>query len=94
MDCQIAGGRKSTIHFVNKTGLLQPQEVLILVRRCNSEAAVVADVGQNQIWAALWFNYTRPGRFLNSGGTGTRLRVSCSHGAKMANPDTDVFCHG
>jgi acetolactate synthase I/II/III large subunit len=82
------------IHFVNKTGLLQPQEVLIpLYERCNSEAVVVADVGQNQIWAALWFNYARPGRFLNSGGTGCMgYAFPAAMGAKLANPETDVFC--
>jgi len=92
---QIAEWKKEhPIHFVNKNGLLQPQEVLIpLYERCNNEAVVVADVGQNQIWAALWFNYTRPGRFLNSGGTGTMgYAFPASMGAKMANPDTNVFC--
>ena len=82
------------IKFVNKTGLLQPQEVLIpMYERCKSEAVVVADVGQNQIWAALWFDYDKPGRFLNSGGTGTMgFAFPAAMGAKFANPDTTVFC--
>lgn len=59
------------IRFVHRNGLLQPQEVLIeMYRRCQDEAIVLADVGLNQIWAALWFDYRKPGRFLNSGGTG------------------------
>jgi acetolactate synthase-1/2/3 large subunit len=82
------------IRFLNKTGLLQPQEVLIeMNRRCRSEAIVVADVGQNQIWAAHWFNYDRPGKFINSGGTGTMgYAFPASIGAKFANPERDVFC--
>jgi acetolactate synthase-1/2/3 large subunit len=82
------------VRFVNNTGLLQPQEVLIeMYKRCESEAIVVADVGQNQIWAALWFDYDRPGLFLNSGGTGCMgFAFPASMGAKFANPDKTVFC--
>jgi acetolactate synthase-1/2/3 large subunit len=82
------------VRFVNKTGLLQPQEVLIeMYKRCESEAIVVADVGQNQIWAALWFDYDKPGLFLNSGGTGCMgFAFPAAMGAKFANPDKTVFC--
>jgi acetolactate synthase-1/2/3 large subunit len=82
------------VRFVNNTGLLQPQEVLIeMYKRCESEAIVVADVGQNQIWAALWFDYDKPGLFLNSGGTGCMgFAFPASMGAKFANPDRTVFC--
>jgi acetolactate synthase-1/2/3 large subunit len=82
------------VRFVNNTGLLQPQEVLIeMYKRCQSEAIVVADVGQNQIWAALWFDYDKPGLFLNSGGTGCMgFAFPASMGAKFANPDKTVFC--
>lgn len=82
------------IRFVNHSGLLQPQEVLIeMYRRCRSEAIVLADVGQNQIWAALWFNYAKPGLFINSGGTGTMgYAFPAAIGAKFANPDSTVFC--
>ena len=58
--------------------------------RCEDEAIVLADVGQNQIWAALWFNYRKPGLFLNSGGTGTMgYAFPASMGAKLANPQQD-----
>src|SRR5258708_2906094 len=82
------------VRFVNSTGLLQPQEVLIeMYKRCESEAIVVADVGQNQIWAALWFDYDKPGLFLNSGGTGCMgFAFPAAMGAKFANPDKAVFC--
>ncbi|MGH7687455.1 MAG: biosynthetic-type acetolactate synthase large subunit [Candidatus Dormibacteria bacterium] len=82
------------IRFTKPNGLLQPQEVLEeMYARCQDEAIVLADVGQNQIWAALWFSYSRPGLFLNSGGTGTMgYAFPASMGAKMANPDKTVFC--
>ena len=82
------------VRYVNNTGLLQPQEVLIpMYERSNSEAIVVADVGQNQIWAALWFNYDKPGLFLNSGGTGCMgFAFPAAIGAKFSQPDKTVFC--
>jgi len=82
------------IRYVNNTGLLQPQEVLIpMYQRADSEAIVVADVGQNQIWAALWFNYNKPGLFLNSGGTGCMgFAFPAAIGAKFARPEKTVFC--
>ncbi|MFN2462796.1 MAG: biosynthetic-type acetolactate synthase large subunit [Candidatus Dormibacteria bacterium] len=82
------------IRYLNKTGLLQPQEVLIpMYERAASEAIVVADVGQNQIWAALWFDYEKPGLFLNSGGTGCMgFAFPAAIGAKFARPDKTVFC--
>jgi acetolactate synthase-1/2/3 large subunit len=82
------------LRYQRSNGHLQPQDVLIeMYRRCQSEAIVLADVGQNQIWAALWFNYAKPGLFINSGGTGTMgYAFPASIGAKFANPDRAVFC--
>jgi len=82
------------VRYVNHSGLLQPQDVLReMYARCHDEAIVLADVGQNQIWAALWFDYARPGLFINSGGTGTMgYAFPASMGAKLANPDKTVFC--
>ena len=82
------------VRYLNHNGLLQPQEVLEeMYARCHDEAIVLADVGQNQIWAALWFSYARPGLFLNSGGTGTMgYAFPASMGVKLANPDRTVFC--
>jgi acetolactate synthase-1/2/3 large subunit len=82
------------IRFSATNGLLQPQHVLMeMYARCQDEAIVVADVGLNQIWAALWFDYAKPGLFLNSGGTGTMgFAFPASMGAKLSNPDRTVFC--
>jgi acetolactate synthase I/II/III large subunit len=82
------------LRYTHSNGHLQPQDVLIdMYRRCRSEAVVVADVGQNQIWAALWWNYDRPGLFINSGGAGTMgFALPAAIGAKFARPDLDVWC--
>jgi acetolactate synthase-1/2/3 large subunit len=82
------------LKYVRSNGNLQPQDVMIeMYRRCDNEAIVVADVGQNQIWAALWWNYTKPGLFINSGGAGTMgFAFPAAIGAKMARPDKPVWC--
>jgi acetolactate synthase I/II/III large subunit len=82
------------LRYKHSNGQLQPQDVLIdMYRRAHSEAIVVADVGQNQIWAALWGNYDRPGLFINSGGAGTMgFALPAALGAKFARPDVPVWC--
>ncbi len=82
------------LKYTHSNGHLQPQDVLIdMYRRCRNEAIVVADVGQNQIWAALWWNYDRPGLFLNSGGSGTMgFALPAAIGAKFGRPDKTVWC--
>ena len=82
------------LRYKHSNGQLQPQDVLIdMYRRANNEAIVVADVGQNQIWAALWWNYDRPGLFINSGGAGTMgFALPAAIGAKFGRPDVPVWC--
>jgi acetolactate synthase I/II/III large subunit len=82
------------LRYVQSNGHLQPQDVMIeMYRRCEDEAIVVADVGQNQIWAALWWNYRRHGLFINSGGAGTMgFAFPASIGVKFARPDKAVWC--
>jgi acetolactate synthase-1/2/3 large subunit len=82
------------LRYVHSNGHLQPQDVMIeMYRRCADDAIVVADVGQNQIWAALWWNYARPGLFINSGGAGTMgFAFPAAIGAKFARPEKAVWC--
>jgi acetolactate synthase I/II/III large subunit len=82
------------LRYKHSNGHLQPQDVLIdMYRRAHNEAIVVADVGQNQIWAALWWNYDRPGLFINSGGAGTMgFALPAALGAKFARPELPVWC--
>ena len=82
------------LRYTRSNGHLQPQDVLSqMYDRCRSEAIVVADVGNNQIWSALWWNYDRPGLFINSGGAGTMgFALPAAIGAQMARPDKEVWC--
>ncbi|MDA3924952.1 MAG: biosynthetic-type acetolactate synthase large subunit [Kiritimatiellae bacterium] len=57
------------------------------------KATVVTDVGQNQMWAAQHFNYTRPRSFITSGGLGTMgFGLPAAIGAKFACPNDLVVC--
>lgn len=51
-------------------------------------ATIVADVGQNQMWAAQYYQYSKPRQFLNSGGLGTMgYSLPASIGAQIGRPD-------
>jgi acetolactate synthase-1/2/3 large subunit len=82
------------LRYTHSNGHLQPQDVMLeMYRRCADDAIVVADVGQNQIWAALWWNYSKPGLFINSGGAGTMgFALPAAIGAKVARPEKAVWC--
>jgi acetolactate synthase-1/2/3 large subunit len=82
------------IRYRTNTGVLQPQDVLKeMYRLCDSDAIVVADVGQNQIWGALWWDYRTSGLYLNSGGAGTMgFAFPASLGVKRARPEKAVWC--
>ncbi|MDR1956590.1 MAG: biosynthetic-type acetolactate synthase large subunit [Treponema sp.] len=56
-----------------------------------SEALVVTDVGQHQMWTAQFYPINRPRTFLTSGGLGTMgFGLGAAEGAKIANPDKPV----
>ena len=56
------------------------------------EAIVTAGVGQHQMWASQFWQFRRPGTWINSGGLGTMgFAVPAAIGAKAARPDETVF---
>lgn len=74
-----------------KTGYMNPKQFMkILDKALPDDSVVVADVGQNQIWAASNITF-HGGRFLTSGGMGTMgYSVPAAIGAKSAAPDREV----
>ena len=54
---------------------------------------VTSDVGQHQMWAAQYYRFEEPRRWINSGGLGTMgVGLPYAMGIKLAKPDADVFC--
>ena len=59
----------------------------------NGEAIIVTGVGQNQMFAANYFKYDKPNKFLSSGGLGPMgFELPAAMGAKVACPDDAVWC--
>ena len=73
---------------------IKPQSVVqALDKVTNSNAIITSDVGQHQMFAALYYTYLEPGQWLNSGGLGTMgVGLPYAMAAKLANPDRDVVC--
>ena len=54
---------------------------------------ITSDVGQHQMWAAQYYRFDEPRRWINSGGLGTMgVGLPYAMGIKLAKPDADVFC--
>ena len=72
---------------------LKPQYVVEQIDEVTDGNAIICtEVGQNQMWAAQFFTYTRPRSFISSGGLGTMgFGFPASIGAQIANPDKVVF---
>jgi acetolactate synthase-1/2/3 large subunit len=71
---------------------LNPKSLLIELRKLLPENAIVTtEVGQNQMWSALYFKALKPRTFISSGGLGTMgFGFPASIGAKVACPDRPV----
>jgi acetolactate synthase-1/2/3 large subunit len=57
------------------------------------DAFITSDVGQHQMWAAQYYPFDKPRRWINSGGLGTMgVGLPYAMGVQMANPDATVAC--
>ncbi|MFC1703154.1 biosynthetic-type acetolactate synthase large subunit [Candidatus Omnitrophota bacterium] len=72
---------------------LRPQFVIEEIHKATKGDAIIAtEVGQNQMWAAQWYQYSKPRTFLSSGGLGTMgYGFPAAIGAKLGIPDKIVF---
>lgn len=71
--------------------LTGPFVVEEIYRQTNGEAIISTEVGQNQMWAAQYYKYTRPRTLLTSGGLGTMgYGLGAAMGAKVGCPDKTV----
>jgi acetolactate synthase I/II/III large subunit len=59
----------------------------------DAETYITSDVGQHQMWAAQFYRFDQPNRWINSGGLGTMgVGIPYAMGIKKAKPDAEVFC--
>ncbi len=73
---------------------IKPQHMVqALYEATGGDAIVTSDVGQHQMWAAQYFNFAAPRRWINSGGLGTMgFGLPAAMGAKVGCPDQTVIC--
>jgi len=75
-------------------GKIKPQAVVqALWKVTGGDAIITSDVGQHQMWAAQYYPFDKPRRWINSGGLGTMgVGIPYAMGAQLANPDATVAC--
>lgn len=95
---QIEGWRAShglwTGRRFGESDYIKPQEVIqSLYRITEGNAFVTSDVGQHQMFAAQYYKFDKPRRWINSGGLGTMgFGLPSAMGVKLAFPHEDVAC--
>jgi acetolactate synthase-1/2/3 large subunit len=74
--------------------IIKPQYVLDkLYEITGGDAFVTSDVGQHQMWAAQYYKFDKPRRWINSGGLGTMgFGLPAAMGVQTAFPDATVAC--
>ncbi|HUL12410.1 MAG TPA: acetolactate synthase 3 large subunit [Methylococcaceae bacterium] len=82
------------LRYDRNSPLIKPQHVVEqLWEVTRGEAFVTSDVGQHQMWAAQFYRFDKPRRWINSGGLGTMgFGLPAAIGVKLAHPDADVVC--
>jgi acetolactate synthase-1/2/3 large subunit len=75
--------------------VIKPQRVIETLWNMtkDSDTYITSDVGQHQMWAAQYYKFDEPRRWINSGGLGTMgVGIPYAMGIKLAKPESEVFC--
>ncbi len=82
------------LEYDRNSDKIKPQHVIEqLYEVTGGDAFVTSDVGQHQMWAAQYYKFTKPGRWINSGGLGTMgFGLPAAIGVSIAHPDAQVAC--
>ena len=93
---EINGWRKQDcLSYKGSAEVIKPQFVVEKLWALNKgrDVYITSDVGQHQMWAAQYYGFDEPRRWINSGGLGTMgVGLPYAMGIKLAKPDADVFC--
>ncbi|WP_194437470.1 acetolactate synthase 3 large subunit [Vibrio fluminensis] len=83
---------KKCLSYETSPERIKPQQVIeTLHKLTNGDAYVASDVGQHQMFAALYYPFNKPRRWINSGGLGTMgFGLPAGMGVKFAKPDEEV----
>jgi acetolactate synthase-1/2/3 large subunit len=86
---------RECLKYKNSDEVIKPQYVVETLWDLTRgrDTYITSDVGQHQMWAAQYFGFDEPRRWINSGGLGTMgVGLPYAMGIKLAKPESDVFC--
>jgi len=87
--------KRECLRYKNSNEVIKPQFVIEKLWELTKDRDIyiTSDVGQHQMWAAQFYPFKEPRRWINSGGLGTMgVGLPYAMGIKLAKPDSDVFC--
>ena len=85
---------KQCMRYDKNSDKIKPQAVIEMVHEITrGDAYVTSDVGQHQMWAAQYYGFNEPNRWINSGGLGTMgFGLPAAMGVQLAYPEETVVC--
>jgi acetolactate synthase-1/2/3 large subunit len=85
---------RNCLSYDQNADIIKPQFVVEkLWEVTGGDAFITSDVGQHQMWAAQFYRFDKPRRWINSGGLGTMgVGLPYAMGVKLAHPDAQVAC--
>jgi acetolactate synthase I/II/III large subunit len=87
--------KRDCLAYKHSNEVIKPQWVVDKLWQLTKDrdTYITSDVGQHQMWAAQFYRFEEPRRWINSGGLGTMgVGLPYAMGIKLAKPDADVFC--
>ncbi len=85
---------KDCMAYEDDGSVIKPQKVIQSLHKVtNGDAFITSDVGQHQMWAAQYYPFDKPRRWINSGGLGTMgVGLPYAMGCQLAFPESQVAC--
>jgi len=86
--------KRDCLRYDRESAIIKPQYVIEkLWEVTKGDAFVTSDVGQHQMWAAQYYKFDKPRRWINSGGLGTMgFGLPAAMGVQLAHPGSPVAC--